>query len=253
MTAPGEALAADRARQPHAILDRDSRVHKARKIVALVGEGRFARARRILEIGCGSGVIAQTLAALVGDGVEVHAVDVVDNRIERDGYAFQLVAGTDLPYPDGHFDLVVSNHVIEHVGGAEAQLRHLREIRRVLAPDGLLYLAVPNRWRLVEPHFRLPLLSWLPGGLADRYVRAARRGSHYDCVPLAHAQALATFAAAGFGARDATLAALRATLSIEHPRSATARAIAARAPDALLRLGMPVMPTFVFLLAPEGG
>jgi len=248
MTASDDAVAEERARQPHAILDRDSRVHKARKIIALAGEARFARARRILEIGCGSGVIAHTLGRLAGAGTQVDAVDVVDNRIERDGYAFHVVAGTDLPFPDGTFDLVVSNHVIEHVGDAAAQQRHLREIRRVLAADGLLYLAVPNRWRLVEPHFRLPLLSWLPDALADRYVRLAGRGSHYDCVPLGHGQALRTFAAAGFAARDATLDALRATLRIERPDSAVARAIADRAPGALLRLAMPVMPTFVFLL-----
>ena len=37
-------------------------------------------------------------------------------------------------------------------------MKHLREIRRVLRRDGLAYLAVPNRWALVEPHYRLALL-----------------------------------------------------------------------------------------------
>ena len=51
----------DRTRRPHVVLDAPSRVLKAEKIVALLGPERFARARRVLEIGCGSGVIASTL------------------------------------------------------------------------------------------------------------------------------------------------------------------------------------------------
>lgn len=248
MTTGGEVPADARARQPHAILDRDSRVLKARKIIALVGADRFGHARRILEIGCGSGVIASTLARLGGEALEVHAADIVDNRVERDGFRFRQVEGTTLPYADASFDLVVSNHVIEHVGPPEAQAHHLREIRRILVPGGLAYLAVPNRWRLVEPHFRLPLLSWLPQGLADRYVRAAGRGSHYDCLPLGHRTAMAAFRAAGFDARDVTVAALRQTLEIEHSGNAIGVGLARRLPDWLAGLAMPIMPTYVFLL-----
>ena len=78
------------------------------------------------------------------------AVDVVDERISDNGYAFQQVSGTQLPFPDQQFDVVISNHVIEHVGEREQKLEHLTEIARVLRPDGMDYLAVPNRWRLVE-------------------------------------------------------------------------------------------------------
>lgn len=251
MTMPGDAEAETRARQPHAILDRGSRVRKARKIVEVVGPSRFREARRILEIGCGSGMIARTLADLGGGSTDVHAVDVVDNRVEREGYRFCLVEGTTLPYPDARFDLVVSNHVIEHVGPPAEQARHLDEIRRVLAPDGLVYLAVPNKWRLVEPHFRLPLLSWFPQALADRYVRVTRRGTHYDCLPLGYRTAMAVFRAQGFSVQDATLTALRRTLEIEHPGNPVALGIARHLPDWIARLAMPFMPTYVFVLRPD--
>jgi ubiquinone/menaquinone biosynthesis C-methylase UbiE len=239
---------AERMRLPHVVMDRDTRVWKARKIIALVGEERFLHARRILEIGCGSGVIAATLRELGPTDLEVHAVDVVDSRSETSGYAFQLVTGTALPFADDSFDIVISNHVIEHVGPRPDQLAHLREIHRVLSSSGLGYLAVPNKWRLFEPHFRLPLLSWLPQPIADRYVRLARQGAHYDCLPLSLRSATELFDEAGFDARDATVDAFRATVAIEFAPDGSFAWLSRAAPDAILGLAKQAMPTFVFLL-----
>lgn len=238
-------------RLPHAILDRETRIQKARKIIALVGEDRFRKARRILEIGCGSGMIANTLSMMGADNLEVHAVDVVDSRIETAGFTFNLVDGTALPYDDAHFDIVISNHVIEHVGTERDQISHLVEIRRVLATAGVVYLAVPNKWRLLEPHYRLPLLSWVPHPLSDHYVRLMRRGKHYDCEPLGFYQAFKLFDAAGFVAHDHTIRALYETLSIEFPANPLARAFNRLVPDWLPRIAMGIMPTYIFLLAAE--
>ena len=68
---------------------------------------------------------AQALA-----GSRVWAVDVVDERQTQDGFEFRLVSGTDTEFDDRSFDLIVSNHVIEHVGSGEDQFAHLTEIRR---------------------------------------------------------------------------------------------------------------------------
>src|SRR5262245_45509962 len=150
--------AADRG---HAALDLRSRRLKASKVAVLLGLSNTRTPLRILEVGSGSGAIAHYFANLPA-GHRVDAVDVYDSRVVSDGYAFQIVKGTELPFGEAEFDVVISNHVVEHVGKRHDQASHLAEIRRVLKPTGVGYLAVPNRWRLIEPHYRVPFLSVLP-------------------------------------------------------------------------------------------
>ena len=100
-------------------------------------------------------------------------------RAARDrstGPRFVCAAGDRLPLPDGSIDLLVFNHIYEHVVDPDAVLA---EIRRVLAPDAIGYLGLANRLGVVEPHYKLPFLAWLPRPLAHRYVAATGRASHY--------------------------------------------------------------------------
>ena len=68
------------------------------------------------------------------------------------------------------------NHIYEHVVDPDAVLT---ELHRVLSADGVLYLGLANRLGVVEPHYKLPFLSYLPPAAADRYVRAFGRADHY--------------------------------------------------------------------------
>jgi hypothetical protein len=76
----------------------------------------------------------------------------------------------ELPFPDDSFDYVVSNAVIEHVGGPEGAAKMIAESRRV-ARVGYLH-TTPNRWFPVEPHLMLPLLHWLPEEARQRAFSA---------------------------------------------------------------------------------
>jgi hypothetical protein len=67
--------------------------------------------------------------------------------------------GRHLPFRDGAFDVVFSNSVIEHVGGAESQRRFAAEAARV---GRRYWIETPNRWFPVEQHLLTPLLHWLP-------------------------------------------------------------------------------------------
>jgi hypothetical protein len=76
------------------------------------------------------------------------------------GVTFVTADAKALPFPAGHFDLVHSSAVLEHVGSRASQRQMLAECLRV-ARRGIC-LTTPNRWFPVEFHTMLPLLHWLP-------------------------------------------------------------------------------------------
>lgn len=154
------------------------------KIERLLNLAQRAQPMRMLEVGTGSGGIAHYFATHPTLQCEVTATDVCDNRLVYEGYEYRQVLGVELPFDDASFDVALTNHVIEHVGDAAAQHRHLTEIRRVIKPSGVGYLAVPNRWMLTEPHYRLKFLSWWPHAWRTPYLRLMRKGTFYDCEPL---------------------------------------------------------------------
>ena len=70
------------------------------------------------------------------DGIDVSEQSVI--LCKKKGYRHvKLADATVLPFPDGYFDFVFTSEVLEHV---EDYLTMLKEINRVLKPDGILLL-----------------------------------------------------------------------------------------------------------------
>lgn len=236
----------DRRRHGHVVLDLASRRQKGEKIERLL-ELRGEFPKHLLEVGAGSGGIAHYFGAQTEGRFMVEAVDVTDTRQVNDGYAFQLIASTALPFENASFDVVLTNHVIEHVGDRAVQLAHLTEIARVLKPGGVAYLAVPNRWMLIEPHYRLAFLSWWPHGWRSAYLRLARKGTFYDCEPLQQDEVESLAREVGLVARNRSVDAFRLTIAIEGDKGWLARRVAALS-DATLRRLTPIIPTHIYTL-----
>lgn len=234
-------------RQPHAVLDLPSRNWKAMKIERLLDLATRPQPLRLLEIGTGSGGIAHYFGTHPTLRCRVDAVDTCDNRLVTDGYAYTQVRSVELPFPDASFDVVLTNHVIEHVGDTTAQSRHLAEIHRVLKTGGVGYLAVPNRWMLTEPHYHLKLLSWWPHAWRTPYLRLMRKGEFYDVEPLQMRQLERMLTAAGFCYRNLCIEAWRATFEIERPASLATHLLDS-VPDAMLKPLRRIIPTLIYLL-----
>lgn len=109
--------------------------------------------QRILEIGCSAGAAACGYAAH-WPAAEVHAVDLgagmlryAHARAESLGVRvfFHQMDGAALRFPDGSFDLVVSNNLLHEIG-RDARAAMMKEACRVLRPGGLaIHQDVPIR------------------------------------------------------------------------------------------------------------
>ncbi len=103
------------------------------------------RNNRILEIGAGP--TNKTTAFLSGIGT-VTGLDV-DPAVKSNVHCQEAVIydGTQVPFADSIFDLVVSDYVCEHI---EHPLELTREIYRVLRPEGRYIFRTPNLWHYVS-------------------------------------------------------------------------------------------------------
>jgi SAM-dependent methyltransferase len=134
-----------------------------------------------LDCGCaGGGYTAALLSygARRACGVEAEA-DRLYSAARQPDVAYACAVAEGLPFADAAFDGVLLNEVLEHVADEQSTLR---EIRRVLKPDGRFALMSPNRWFPFEGHgmllagrrfdFPIPLLPWLPMRLAQHVMFA---------------------------------------------------------------------------------
>jgi len=143
---------------------------------------------RALDLGCGEGSFDYSSRDTV-----VIRVDI-EPRAERPANLVQADADR-LPFPSQTFDAIVSNHSLEHMRDLE---RALEEIGRVIKPDGLLYVAVPDATTFADRLYR-----WL-----------ARGGGHVN--PFVSAQDLAARIESATGLKHSATRTLFTSLSFLH-------------------------------------
>jgi SAM-dependent methyltransferase len=139
--------------------------------------------RPILDIGCGEGLFAK----LVFDGKIDVGIDPDPRELSRakefDSY-HELIQcfGDKIPKPDGSFQTIFSNSVLEHIPDLEPVLR---EAHRLLAPGGRFYFTVPS-----ENFERYTVGDTVLSGLGLRNLSARFRKffnnfwRHYHYYPL---------------------------------------------------------------------
>ncbi|MFE3634017.1 class I SAM-dependent methyltransferase [Streptomyces sp. NPDC059168] len=105
----------------------------------------------VLDVGGGSGVHAQWLAA---DGYSVELVDPVPLHVERaarlPGVTARLGDARALEAPDASVDVVLLLGPLYHLPEREDRIRALAEAHRVLRPGGLVVAATINRYAAVH-------------------------------------------------------------------------------------------------------
>jgi len=101
---------------------------------------------RVLDIGCGGGILAEGLAALgaivTGLDVEPAAIAVAKAHANQAGLAIDYVCEPLETYQATHYPIITCLEMLEHVSRPEMILEHAA---RLLAPGGFLILSTINR------------------------------------------------------------------------------------------------------------
>jgi ubiquinone/menaquinone biosynthesis C-methylase UbiE len=106
-----------------------------------------------LDVGCGEGVLTERFAKRLGSG-QVVGADLDDAKLRaewdkraRPNLEFRALAGEDLPFADGEFDMACAIEVLEHVPDPE---RTLAEMVRVARRHVLVSVPREPLWRMLN-------------------------------------------------------------------------------------------------------
>ena len=186
---------------------RESRRRKAAILHTIVRD-ELRAARVVGDLGSGTGLLKRELEQLSGQPILGFELDP---RVVIERGRTCVADGTRLPTSNRCFDFLIVNHIYEHV----KEPRELfAEVARVLKPGACAYVTAGSRWAFLEPHYRLPFLSWLPRGLADRYVRWTGRAKSYRGIRfLGYRSLQRAMNVPGLRAADITERAIRSVLN----------------------------------------
>jgi 2-polyprenyl-3-methyl-5-hydroxy-6-metoxy-1,4-benzoquinol methylase len=134
----------------------------------------------LLDVGSSNGIIDSYMAdyfgQVIGIDIDAPAMAFAQSQFQKPNLEFRHGDALHILMPDNSIDVVICTQIYEHVPDAS---RMFDEIFRVLRPGGFCYFAGNNRIMLMEPHYRLPLLSVVPRSLAHRYLRLLNKGDYY--------------------------------------------------------------------------
>lgn len=208
---------------------------------------------KCLDIGCSAGFITKTLSEefkeTVGIDIDKFAIDIAtkDNNSKA---KFKVGNALDIPCDNETFDVVVCNHIYEHVPDAD---KLFSEIYRVLKKKGICYLAAANKYYFMEPHYRLPLLSWLPQNIANVYLRIMKRGrvKLYEERIMSYRDIKKLLLKNNFRFDEYTIKLIKNPEGYSMGDIIKEDSSLSKMPTSMLNLLKPIMPAYIFVLIKE--
>lgn len=130
------------------------------KLIAIVAASGLDRGMRVLDVGCGTGLLTPFLREAVGATGLVIGLDFAAEMVRLaaaknfgPNVRFQAGDAADMPFPDGDFDAVFCNNCFPHLPDKPGVLR---EFKRVLGSGGILVIChTSSRQAVNQMHERI--------------------------------------------------------------------------------------------------
>lgn len=100
----------------------------------------------VLDIGCGTGYGSNLISAhfkrVYGVDISHEAINYAKKNWKSKNISFIVGSGTDIPFRNDTFDIVIAFEVFEHI---KDWRKFLLEIKRVTKKNGKIYISTPNK------------------------------------------------------------------------------------------------------------
>lgn len=111
----------------------------------------FSAGKAVLDIACGEGygtrLLAENASSVTGIDIDNKTIELAKKRYATGNIQFLRRDATNTQLPDATFDLIVSFETLEHI---EDHAGFMKEIKRLLKPDGLLLISTPDKTEYSE-------------------------------------------------------------------------------------------------------
>lgn len=137
----------EKTREDYNLISEDFSRTRNRIWEELVFLGKYANENeKVLDVGCGNGRLYEIFQEKT---IDYYGIDFSEKLLEiaqkrYPQFKFQVADALNLPFPADFFDKAYSIAVLHHIPSKQFRIRFLREIRRVVSPEGLLVLTVWN-------------------------------------------------------------------------------------------------------------
>lgn len=153
--------------------ENEVRVKKANKTILILKDYLKSTSKlTLVDIGSSTGIMTNEYAkyfkTVIGVDLDEQAVIYANEKYGAENVRFISSPIEVVELPESSVDVVTCTQIYEHV---PSETILLDSIYKLLKPGGVCYFAASNRFKIIEPHYNLPFLSFLPKKVANVYIK----------------------------------------------------------------------------------
>lgn len=166
------------------------RQNKAKKTISILVDflGETSKLN-LLDIGCSTGIMTMEYGKhfqhVTGIDLDTNAINHANqiNKLINVNYVNAPIEENN--FNEASFDVITCSHIYEHVP-SEKEL--IRNIYKLLKPGGVCYFAAGNKFKIIEPHYNIPFLSYFPKIISNFILRIIKGEKYYYENLLSHSK-----------------------------------------------------------------